>query len=147
MKRKISSILLSGFATTLILSNPSNANTTGESFNNNNFLISQATNRKNSEELIASGTEPFWSVTISRKGIIYSTPESRQNFPYIAPLAASGRPADVVRVYRLRGRNHAVNTLVIRKGSCSDGMSDITHPYSAIYIAGSTVLEGCARTK
>jgi len=109
-------------------------------------LVSQATNRGASEELIVSGTEPFWSVTVSRKGIIYSTPESSQKFPYIAPSTASGRPTDLVRVYRLRGRN-STNTLVIRKGSCSDGMSDTKYPYSAVYIAGNTVLEGCARAK
>ncbi|MBD2345054.1 COG3650 family protein [Anabaena subtropica] len=147
MTKKISTVLLAGITATLILSNPSSANTVNKHFDNNNFLVSQATNRGNSQELIVSGTEPFWSVTVSRKGIVYSTPESRQNFPYVAPLTASGRPANLVRVYRLRGRNNAINTLVIREGSCSDGMSDTKYPYSAIYIAGNTVLEGCARAK
>ncbi|BCL36780.1 hypothetical protein NSMS1_32270 [Nostoc sp. MS1] len=128
-----------------MLSNPSSANTASQS-SNSNFLISQANNR-GSEELIVNGTEPFWSVTISRKGIVYSTPESRQNFPYVAPVTASGRPADVVRVYRLRGSNNITSTLVIRKGSCSDGMSDTKYPYSAVYISGNKVLEGCARAK
>ncbi|MBD2503582.1 COG3650 family protein [Anabaena azotica] len=145
MKTQISSIFVAGLTTTLMLSNPSNANTTSQSFDNN-FLISQATNR-GGEELIVNGTEPFWSITISRKGIVYSTPESRQNFPYVTPIAASGRPADLVRVYRLRASNNVTSTLVIRKGSCSDGMSDIKYPYSAVYISGNRVLEGCARAK
>ncbi|WP_414754445.1 COG3650 family protein [Anabaena sp. CCY 9910] len=144
MKTQILSTFLAGMTTILMLSNPSSANSKKE-YVNKNFLVSQASNRV-SEELLVSGTEPFWGVTISRKGIIYSTPESSQNFPYIAPSTASGRPADLVRVYRLRGRN-STSTLVIRKGSCSDGMSDIKYPYSAVYIAGNTVLEGCARAK
>lgn len=145
MKTQIFSIFLAGLTATLMVNNPSSANTKSQSFNNN-FLISQATNR-GGEELIVNGTEPFWSVTISRRGIVYSTPESRQNFPYVAPTTASGRPADLVRVYRLRGRNNVTSTLVIRKGSCGDGMSDIRYPYSAVYISGNKVLEGCARTK
>ncbi|HEY9800166.1 MAG TPA: hypothetical protein V6D25_07390 [Leptolyngbyaceae cyanobacterium] len=146
MKNRISSIFLAGLATTLTLSDPSSANTASQAVNKNNILISQGTNR-GGEELIVNGTEPFWSITISRRGIVYSTPESRQNFPYVAPIAASGRPADLVRVYRLRGSNNATNTLVIRKGSCSDGMSDTRYPYSAVYISGNRVLEGCARAK
>ena len=145
MKTQISSILLAGLTATLMLNHPSSANTISQS-SKSNFLISQAINR-GGEELIVNGTEPFWSVTISRKGIIYSTPESRQNFPYVAPTTASGRPADVVRVYRLRGSNNVTSTLVIRKGSCSDGMSDTKYPYSAVYISSNRVLEGCARAK
>lgn len=140
MQRLIAPVLLIGISANLLANTPSNAN-------NSNLLLAQANNRNRvTEEFIASGTEPFWSVTVSKKGIIYSTPESRQSFPYVAPLKASGRPVDVVRVYRLRGNNKTTNTLVIQKvASCSDGMSDIKYPYSAIFISGNTVLEGCAR--
>lgn len=142
MKTQISSIFLAGLTATVMLSNPSSANTASQAVNQNSILISQATNQGSGQELIVNGTEPFWGITISRKGIVYTTPESRQNFPYVAPTTASGRPADFVRVYRLRG-----STLVIKKGSCSDGMSDIKYPYSAVYISGNRVLEGCARAK
>jgi uncharacterized membrane protein len=140
MKRVITPILLMGISINLLASTPSNAK-------NNHSIIAQSNNRnRTTEEFIVSGTEPFWSVTISKKGIIYSTPESRQSFPYVEPLQASGRIVDFVRVYRLRGKNNATNTLVIKKvDSCSDGMSDITYPYSAIFIRGNTVLEGCAK--
>jgi uncharacterized membrane protein len=94
------------------------------------------------------GTEPFWNVTVSKSGIVYSSPDTRKlTFPYVAPLTAAGRPADLVRVYRLRGRgNHSI--LTIKKVSaCSDGMSDKNYPYSATLILGNTVLEGCAERK
>ncbi|AFY50046.1 putative membrane protein [Nostoc sp. PCC 7524] len=142
MKKLIVPILLLGISTNLLASSPSTAN-------QSHSLVAQSNSRnRNTEEFTVSGTEPFWSVTVSKKGIIYSTPESRQSFPYVAPLTASGRPVDLVRVYRLRGRNNTNNTLVIKKvNSCSDGMSDIKYPYSAIFIVGNKVLEGCARLK
>ncbi|WP_315790116.1 hypothetical protein [Fischerella sp. JS2] len=113
---------------------------------NSNHLLAQ--NPINTEEFIARGTEPFWSVTVSKKnGIVYSTPENRKlTFPYVTPLQASGRPADLLRVYRLRGKTN--NTLIIKKeDACSDGMSDKQYPYSATLILGNTVLEGCAQRK
>ncbi|MBK1989041.1 hypothetical protein A0J48_016090 [Sphaerospermopsis aphanizomenoides BCCUSP55] len=99
------------------------------------------------EEFTARGTEPFWSVTVGRKGIIYNSPGNKpQTFPYKAPLQAEGRPSDLVRVYRFRGREN--NTLILRKVSnCSDGMSDTKYPYSAILMLGNRVLEGCAEKK
>ncbi|MFM2064344.1 MAG: hypothetical protein RLZZ507_4015 [Cyanobacteriota bacterium] len=99
------------------------------------------------EEFIARGTEPFWSLTVSKRGIVYSSPEiKQQTFPYAAPLKADGRPTDVVRVYRFRGREN--NMLILKKvSSCSDGMSDRNYPYSAILMLGNRVLEGCAEKK
>jgi len=96
-----------------------------------------------SEKFTVLGTEPFWGVSVSKSGIVYSSPEvKKQTFPYVTPLKAEGRPADLVRVYRLRGNN----TLVIKKVSaCSDGMSDNKYPYSAVLILGNKVLEGCAK--
>jgi uncharacterized membrane protein len=97
----------------------------------------------NSEKFTVLGTEPFWSVSVSKSGIVYSSPEvKKQTFPYVAPLKAQGRPDDFVRVYRLRGNN----TLIIKKdNACSDGMSDNKYPYSAVLIMGNKVLEGCAK--
>ncbi|EHC13977.1 MULTISPECIES: COG3650 family protein [Fischerella] len=123
----------------------SSAITVASQLHSNNIL---AQNTTNTEEFIARGTEPFWSVTVSKKnGIVYSTPENRKlTFPYVTPLQASGRPKDLLRVYRLRGKTN--NTLIIKKeDACSDGMSDIQYPYSATLILGNTVLEGCAERK
>lgn len=98
------------------------------------------------EEFRVSGTEPFWGITISRRGIVYSTPDAKpKTFPYVAPIAAQGRPLDLLRVYRLQGQPNQM--LVIKKGRCSDGMSDRQYSYSATLILGNTVLEGCAEKK
>jgi uncharacterized membrane protein len=132
MKTFISSIALLGLAITL-LAIPSN-----------NQVIAQTTN---SEEFIARGTEPFWSVTVGKRGIVYSSPDVKsQTFPYVKPLTAEGRPADLLRVYRLRGRSN--NMLMIKRvDNCGDGMSDIKYSYSATLILGNRVLEGCAENK
>lgn len=100
------------------------------------------------EEFIVRGTEPFWTVTIGRKEIVYSSPEVKaQRFPYVAPIAAQGRPSDLVRVYRL-DRTSASKLLILKKvQSCSDGMSDTRYPYSAILVIGNVVREGCAVRK
>ncbi|MCX7594971.1 MAG: hypothetical protein N2235_14675 [Fischerella sp.] len=107
-----------------------------------------AVNTTNTEEIIALGTEPFWSVTVNKNGIVYSSPENRKlSFPYVTPLKAAGRPPDLLRVYRLRSKANS-NLLIIKKvNSCSDGMSDKNYPYSATLILGDTVLEGCAENK
>jgi uncharacterized membrane protein len=89
------------------------------------------------------GNEPFWSLQVSQRGFIYQTPEvgKRKISNYVSPLKALGRPADALKVYRMQNNN----TLIIQKESCSDGMSDNTHAYSAVLIMGRKVLSGCAR--
>jgi uncharacterized membrane protein len=98
----------------------------------------------------ASGTEPFWQVSVTRQGIEYRTPEQPTplKFAYSAPIAAQGRPMDVVQVYRLQSRSHD-GWLMIQKAvgaQCSDGMSDNLYPYSAIVMLDGKVRSGCAST-
>jgi uncharacterized membrane protein len=96
--------------------------------------------------LIARGTEPFWSVSVSRNGIVFSSPTIEQKYPYSKPMSASARPADLVQVYRLNGNPNGF--LILRKDTaCNDGMSDNIYPYNATLILGSNVFEGCAENK
>lgn len=124
------------------LANRSYAN---KNISRKNFLISQTSAKV--EGFIARGTEPFWSMTVNRNSIVYSSPEVRKRtYPYVAPMIAQGRPADLVRVYQLKGQPNG--TLIIKKtDSCSDGMSDKIYPYEATLILGNQVLEGCAESK
>ncbi|MDZ7959937.1 MAG: hypothetical protein RMY34_18980 [Aulosira sp. DedQUE10] len=129
MKTFISSIALLGLGITL-LTMPRNALVVAET--------------ANSEEFIARGTEPFWSLAVSKRGIVYSFQDAPiQTFPYVTPLKAMGRPANLLRVYRLKGRDN--NILIIKQvNACSDGMSDKNYSYSAIFILGNRVFDGCA---
>jgi uncharacterized membrane protein len=99
-----------------------------------------------SEEFIVVGNEPFWNVSVNKKEIIYkSADRKQQDFPYVAPLTAQGRPIDKVRVYRFKGEK---NILILNKvGNCNDTMSEKIYPYSATLIMGNQVLEGCAERK
>ncbi|BDA72233.1 hypothetical protein FJSC11DRAFT_2241 [Calothrix sp. PCC 7716] len=91
------------------------------------------------------GTEPFWNIDLSKRAIIFSTPDAKkQTFAYVQPLSSVGRTPDTVRVYKLRGDN----TLIIKKvNGCSDGMSETEYDYSATFISGNKVLDGCANKK
>ncbi|MBH8552646.1 hypothetical protein I8751_09715 [Nostocaceae cyanobacterium CENA357] len=139
MKAFICYVTLLGFGASLLANSPSTANEL--SINKNSLVVAETAS---SEEFIARGNEPFWSVTVSKRGIVYSSPDvKKQVFPYVVPLKAQGRTADLVRVYKLKNRGN--NTLIIKKvDTCSDGMSDKNYLYSAIFILGNTVLEGCA---
>jgi uncharacterized membrane protein len=108
------------------------------------FIAKEPFRPSTGEEFIVRGTEPFWAVTVSRRGIVYTAPDTKpQSFPYVAPIAAQGRPLDLVRVYRLQGpANHLL--IIKKEKACSDGMSDRQYPYSATLVLGNTVREGCA---
>jgi uncharacterized membrane protein len=87
---------------------------------------------------------------VTRQGIEYRTPEQPTplKFAYSAPIAAQGRPTDVVQVYRLQSRS-TDGWLMIQKAvgvQCSDGMSDNQYPYSAIVMLNGKVRSGCAST-
>ncbi|MFH7028374.1 MAG: COG3650 family protein [Heteroscytonema crispum UTEX LB 1556] len=141
MKNLIYRVVLLGFSAALLAGNASVANNKVPS-RSSTTLASTKT-----EEFISRGTEPFWNVTVSKNGIVYSSPDAKkQTFPDVAPIKAAGRPADLVRVYPLKGRTNSM--LIIKKVSvCSDGMSEKQYPYSATFILGNTVLEGCAEKK
>jgi uncharacterized membrane protein len=98
----------------------------------------------------ANGTEPFWQVSVTKQGIEYRTPEQTApvKFAYSAPVAAQGRPTDMVQVYRLHNRSTDGWLMIQKTGreKCSDGMSDNLYPYSAIVMLNGKVRSGCAST-
>ncbi|MBD2627223.1 COG3650 family protein [Trichormus variabilis] len=114
-----------------------------------NLLVSDQSIAQSSkiEEFTVVGNEPFWNITVTKRGIVYNAlGKKQQTFPYTAPLSAQGRPIDKVRVYQLKGKEK--NILILnRVNNCNDTMSDKKYPYSAIFIMGNKVLEGCAGKK
>jgi uncharacterized membrane protein len=91
----------------------------------------------------AIGTEPFWNVTVTPKGIVYSTPEIKPiTFPYTKPIQAQGRPEDATFIYRLqKGQQQGI--LTFQKNTCNDGMSDRLYDYSTILYLNNQVRAGC----
>ncbi|MUG93339.1 hypothetical protein F7734_13235 [Scytonema sp. UIC 10036] len=144
MKTLISSVIFLGLTSLFLASERTAANDNTPYIKNNHSHLAQ---NIAAERFNVVGTEPFWNVSVSKSGIVYSSPEvKKQTFPYVAPLKAEGRPEDFVRVYQLKGKGN--NTLILKKADkCSDGMSDKEYPYSATLILGTKVLEGCAERK
>lgn len=147
MKTWLYGAALFGMAAFSLLSVPTIASQAAEGIAKSPSIAQAPARPRPTEEFIVRGNEPFWSVTIGKRGIVYTTPDTKpQTFPYVAPLAAQGRPTDLVRVYRLQGTGN--NLLILKKTpACSDTMSDRKYPYSATLILGNTVREGCAERK
>jgi len=93
------------------------------------------------ETIRLTGTEPFWGGTVESGRFLYTTPENQageaiavKRFAGNSGLAFSGtrggKPVD----------------LTVTHGTCSDGMSDRTYPYTATLRLDSEQRSGCAWT-
>lgn len=93
------------------------------------------------ETIRLTGTEPFWGGAIRAGQFVYTTPENEagetiaiRRFAGNSGLGFSGSsqggPLD----------------LTITRGTCSDGMSDRSYPYTATLRIGGEQRSGCAWT-
>ena len=89
--------------------------------------------------LLCRGTEPFWSLSVTREGAVFETPER-------GPLTL--RPAGEVAgfqggVLAFDAGGETLDLTVLRT-ACSDGMSDRPYGFSAmVWNRQKTFLEGC----
>ena len=76
----------------------------------------------------ATGTEPFWSVEISKSEIIFTSINESENFsaPYAAPILAADAN---VKLYRSKSDTAEIE-ITVSQENCSDGMSDKTYGYT-----------------
>ena len=76
----------------------------------------------------ATGTEPLWSVEISKSEIIFTSVNESENFsvPYAAPILAADAN---VKLYRSKSDTAEIE-ITVSQGNCSDGMSDKTYSYT-----------------
>jgi len=81
------------------------------------------------------GTEPFWGVTITGNRVVYESPDG----PRVA-IVVRPRITRAGRVYATRRM-----TVEIRRGRCSDGMSDLYYADTVRVRFGASgrALEGC----
>ena len=89
-----------------------------------------------------TGTEPFWGGSVAGTQLTYTTPEdidgttiTVKRFDGQGGLGYSGE---------LRG---AAFDMTISPGTCSDGMSDRTYPYTVTLKIGEETRNGCAWTQ
>ena len=93
------------------------------------------------ESIRLVGTEPFWGGTLRGSELLYSTPENQAG--------------ESIAVRRFAGNNGLGFSgmrdgkpfdLTITPGTCSDGMSDRSYPFTATLKLGEEQRNGCAWT-
>ncbi len=94
----------------------------------------------------ALGTEPFWSITTGDGVLVYSTPELLEGVRLIAGSGYSGNRSTGEENYSFSAKlNGQTLILRIKRGECSDGMSDTVYAYTATLKIGDRNEQGCAK--
>jgi len=96
------------------------------------------------KQLNCSGTEPFWDITISEKGVRYGDVEKQViYFPAVSLNVSSNEP----EVWSIKAENKANEKSVVfflQKDKCNDGMSDNEYKYHIfVRFHNDRVLSGC----
>jgi uncharacterized membrane protein len=91
--------------------------------------------------LQASGTEPFWGVRVSGAALDYTTPETQQSPRHFEGV----RELRDGRLLVHGGEGEGAFRLTLERATCSDGMSDLEHPYTAEFVLDAETFKGCAR--
>ena len=94
------------------------------------------------EKVQFTGTEPFWGGSVSGATLTYSTPENPDGSP-IAVARFAGRGG----VSWSGTWQDQPFRLAVTEGSCSDGMSDRTYPFTATLQVLGEQRQGCAWTE
>lgn len=97
-------------------------------------------------ELQALGNEPFWSVTVSREGMIYRDPERLEGIVF---PAARGQNVEGRWIYRSSRPDSVPSRIevVIEESPCSDGMSDERYRFTSHVQLDERHFDGCARLR
>ena len=90
-------------------------------------------------DLDAHGTEPFWAVKIRESQIEFSTPEANIAFPNKGGVVDGGKV-----VWESADGPRPIKVTLSEQAGCSDGMSDVEYPASAVVQVGGETLKGCA---
>ncbi|MFC0677313.1 COG3650 family protein [Lysobacter korlensis] len=91
------------------------------------------------QRLLARGTEPFWLVEVERERLLWKTPEQPEGRWLSAERHVGARSA------RYSGHDGATAfALEITAAPCSDGMSDLAYPFTAVWFYGAATQRGCA---
>ncbi len=108
------------------------------------------------EKIICSGTEPFWTLRISKSsstydGTIASTGEwlEGEKLDFIArnPLAGRTTATWAITLKRQTAPDYITSLISRTDTYCSDGMSDRDYPYQAILLSGNAPvpMQGCCQ--
>jgi uncharacterized membrane protein len=93
--------------------------------------------------LQCSGTEPFWGIKVSPSRTKADLNFLDTSYSHQITRAASAMNRNDIWIVKSRD-NRTEISLIVRKESCSDGMSDRDYPYSAVaLVPGSDIIAGC----
>jgi uncharacterized membrane protein len=102
--------------------------------------------------LACHGTEPFWSVKISPKEIVFESPneEKPTKYPYTQPKEASMVSLEYLSIYESKSSDNKsyIKIIVSKRGAncfCTDGMSDATFEYEVIIEKDGVYYRGCCK--
>lgn len=93
------------------------------------------------QPITARGTEPFWAVTIT-DGTRFRL--SRPDQPDLAAEAPGAAMSPDGATWVAKGARGEQLTVTLKRGDCSDGMSDLKYPMTAEVVLANEVLRGCA---
>lgn len=94
--------------------------------------------------LEATGTEPYWHVTLDSTLLVLERAEAPLELAFVADTpVVRGERATIV-AHRDAGREHTLQ-LDLRRTACRDTMSGAWYPFRADVQFGETMLRGCAR--
>jgi len=88
----------------------------------------------------AHGNEPFWAIEVDGDALVYKTPELMGGHAY---RASTLRTVDGGVEFAGQDAGKAF-ALVVTAASCSDGMSDRTFDYTAVWTLDGQRMQGCA---
>ncbi len=89
----------------------------------------------------ALGTEPFWNAEITGGNLTWTTPENLEAGGVTVPVTGADGAENVLFTATIDGQ---VLQLLVTPGSCSDGMSDNTYPFTVERTLGEDTVPGCA---
>ncbi|MCU0948505.1 MAG: hypothetical protein MUF47_09670 [Porphyrobacter sp.] len=87
------------------------------------------------------GTEPFWGITIKQDAATYTAPDNPDGSMFEVSRFAGNNGLSLTG--KLAGSGV---TIMVTPGTCSDGMSDRTYPFTATVKLGESNLAGCGYT-
>ena len=91
------------------------------------------------DSFAAFGTEPFWQVTVNGTALDFDDVSTGEKRSLTATRSESGNAT----VFS-GDNNGTAFTLTITPGSCNDGMSDNTYPWTSTFVYGEASFSGCA---
>ncbi len=103
--------------------------------------------KPSANKLVCSGTEPFWSVEITDTNLIVNMSDGPQYSVPVTFRQTSANNKTIAVIGGAAGTNNT-QTFMQKVSSCSDGMSDISYPYSVTAVLNnSKVVSGCCKVQ